>query len=90
MRRLLHDAERVASSEAAILITGESGTGKNVLARQIHPRRERPFVVINCTTVSEQLLENELFGHVKGAFTESYYQKLWIDDGMKKAAYPSA
>jgi NtrC-family two-component system response regulator AlgB len=72
MGRLLQDAERVVSSEAAILITGESGTGKNVLARQIHrwsPRRESPFVVINCTTLSEQLLESELFGHVKGAFT---------------------
>jgi DNA-binding NtrC family response regulator len=58
MRHLLQNAERVASSEAAILITGESGTGKNVLARQIHrwsPRRERPLVVINCTTLSEQL-----------------------------------
>jgi NtrC-family two-component system response regulator AlgB len=78
MRRLLHDAERAASSEAAILITGESGTGKNVLARQIHrwsPRRERPFVVINCTTLSEQLLESELFGHVKGAFTGAIKDK---------------
>ena len=78
MRRLLHDAERVASSEAAILITGESGTGKNVLARQIHrwsPRRERPFVVINCTTLSEHLLESELFGHVKGAFTGAIKDK---------------
>src|ERR1700731_4619404 len=68
MRRLLHDAERVASSEAAILLTGESGTGKNVLARQIHrwsPRRKFPFVTVNCTTLSEHLLESELFGHVK-------------------------
>jgi NtrC-family two-component system response regulator AlgB len=78
MRRLLHDAERVATSEAAILITGESGTGKNVLAWQIHrwsPRRERPFVVINCTTRSEQLLERELFVHVKGAFTGAIKDK---------------
>jgi len=78
MRRLLQDAERVACSEATILITGESGTGKNVLARQIHcwsPRRARPFVVINCTTLSEQLLESELFGHVKGAFTGAIKDK---------------
>jgi NtrC-family two-component system response regulator AlgB len=78
MRRLLQDAERVASSEAAILLTGESGTGKNVLAKQIHcwsRRRERPFIVINCTTLSEQLLESELFGHVKGAFTGAIKDK---------------
>jgi NtrC-family two-component system response regulator AlgB len=78
MRRLFYDAERVATSEAAILITGESGTGKNVLARQIHrwsPRRDRPFVVINCTTLSEHLLESELFGHVKGAFTGAIKDK---------------
>jgi len=78
MRRLFEDAERVAASEATILLTGESGTGKNVLARQIHlwsPRREKAFVVINCTTLSEQLLESELFGHVKGAFTGAIKDK---------------
>jgi NtrC-family two-component system response regulator AlgB len=78
MQRLLHDAQRVATSEAVILLTGESGTGKNVLAHQIHrwsPRREKPFVVINCTTLSEQLLESELFGHVKGAFTGAIKDK---------------
>jgi NtrC-family two-component system response regulator AlgB len=78
MRRLLRDAERVARSEAAILITGESGTGKNVLALQLHQwsmRQESRFVVINCTTLSEQLLESELFGHVKGAFTGAIRDK---------------
>ncbi|HXZ87820.1 MAG TPA: sigma-54 dependent transcriptional regulator [Candidatus Binataceae bacterium] len=78
MRRLFEDAKRVAGSEATILLTGESGTGKNVLARQIHlwsPRREKAFVVINCTTLSEQLLESELFGHVKGAFTGAIKDK---------------
>jgi two-component system, NtrC family, response regulator AlgB len=78
MQRLLHDAERVALSEATILLTGESGTGKNVLARQIHrwsPRRENAFVTINCTTLSEQLLESELFGHLKGAFTGAIKDK---------------
>jgi len=78
MQRLLQDAKRVAVSEAAILLTGESGTGKNVLARQIHRwslRREKSFVVINCTTLSEQLLESDLFGHVKGAFTGAIKDK---------------
>jgi two-component system, NtrC family, response regulator AlgB len=78
MRRLLRDAERVAASEAAILLMGESGTGKNVLARQIHrwsPRRDKAFVAINCTTLSEQLLESELFGHLKGAFTGAIRDK---------------
>jgi two-component system, NtrC family, response regulator AlgB len=78
MQRLFRDAERVAASDAAILLTGESGTGKNVLARQIHrwsPRREKAFVAINCTTLSEQLLESELFGHLKGAFTGAIKDK---------------
>ena len=78
MQRLLLDAKRVAVSEAAILLTGESGTGKNVLARQIHRwslRSEKAFVVINCTTLSEQLLESDLFGHVKGSFTGAIKDK---------------
>jgi len=78
MQHLLQDAKRIAASEAAILLTGESGTGKNVLARQIHRwslRREKAFVVINCTTLSEQLLESDLFGHVKGAFTGAIKDK---------------
>jgi DNA-binding NtrC family response regulator len=65
MRRLLDTARQAARSEATILLTGESGTGKNVLARQMHhwsPRREHSFVVVNCTTLSEHLLESELFG----------------------------
>src|SRR5208282_5101769 len=72
MTALLDVARQAANSEATILLTGESGTGKNVLARQIHlwsPRRERPFVVVNCTTLSEHLLESELFGHVRGSFS---------------------
>jgi two-component system, NtrC family, response regulator AlgB len=78
MQRLLRDAERVAASDATILLIGESGTGKNVLARRIHycsPRRENAFVTINCTTLSEQLLESELFGHLKGAFTGAIKDK---------------
>src|SRR5512143_3841009 len=63
---------RAAASDAAVLLRGESGTGKGVLARTLHsmsPRRRRPFVTVNCPTLSEQLLASELFGHVRGAFT---------------------
>ena len=78
MRRLLETAEQAASSDATILLTGESGTGKNVLAREIHRwsrRADRPFVVVNCTTLSEHLLESELFGHMRGAFTGAVKDK---------------
>ncbi len=78
MRRLLETAERVAASEATIMLIGESGSGKNVLARQIHrwsARRDKPFVVVNCTTLSEELLESELFGHLKGSFTGAIKDK---------------
>ncbi|WP_309892243.1 sigma-54 dependent transcriptional regulator [Archangium sp.] len=63
---------RAATSDAAVLLRGESGTGKGVLARALHSmsaRRRRPFVTVNCPTLSEQLLSSELFGHVRGAFT---------------------
>ncbi|WP_275424991.1 sigma-54-dependent transcriptional regulator [Archangium violaceum] len=63
---------RAAASDAAVLLRGESGTGKGVLARVLHSlsaRRRRPFVTVNCPTLSEQLLVSELFGHVRGAFT---------------------
>ena len=72
MRRALNLAREVASSDATVLIQGESGTGKGVLARAIHAwsdRASRPFAVVSCPTLSPQLLESELFGHVKGAFT---------------------
>jgi two-component system NtrC family response regulator len=72
MRELLETALRAAGSEATILITGESGTGKEVLARLIHrqsPRQKGPMVAVNCAAIPHGLIESELFGHVKGAFT---------------------
>jgi two-component system, NtrC family, response regulator AtoC len=78
MASVLATARRAAESRATVLILGESGTGKEVLARSIHlwsERRERPFVAVNCVALSEELLESELFGHEKGAFTGAVQRK---------------
>jgi two-component system response regulator HydG len=78
MLRILETVSQVAPSEATVLISGESGTGKEMIAGAIHynsPRRDGPFVKINCAAITETLLESELFGHEKGAFTGAYRRK---------------
>ena len=78
MSRLLSMAERAAKSAAKVLITGESGVGKDLVARHIHehsPRRAMPSVAVNCAGLTETLLESELFGHVKGSFTGAFRDK---------------
>src|SRR5881409_121716 len=87
MREVYQFLARVAPTASTVLITGESGTGKELIARAIHlnsPRKNKSFVAVNCAALTETLLESELFGHEKGAFTGALVQKkgkLEIADG---------
>jgi two-component system NtrC family response regulator len=79
MKNLCRMLARTAPSSLTVLITGESGTGKELVARSIHrlsPRRDQPFVAVNCGAIPESLIESELFGHEKGAFTGATERKI--------------
>ena len=78
MQEIFATIERVAPTRATVLLAGESGVGKDLIARAIHfhsPRRDRPFVKINCTAIPENLMESELFGYEKGAFTGAQHHQ---------------
>jgi two-component system response regulator HydG len=84
MKTVIDRLKRIAPTEAGVLITGEPGTGKELVAQAIHqnsPRKKKPFVAINCGAIAEHLVESELFGHVKGAFTDA------LSDRMGKFEY---
>ncbi len=79
MKQVIALADQIAASDASILITGESGAGKEVIARYVHKkskRKDKPFIAVNCAAIPEQLLESELFGHEKGAFTGAVARRI--------------
>jgi Nif-specific regulatory protein len=78
MRRIYETIQQIANKKTTVLIQGESGTGKELIAKAIHynsARRSRPFVTVNCAAIPETLIESEMFGHEKGAFTDAYFKK---------------
>ncbi|MDR2075432.1 MAG: sigma 54-interacting transcriptional regulator [Desulfovibrio sp.] len=78
LREVFRTLDKVAPTDSTVLVTGESGTGKELLVRALHqksPRRDRPFVPINCGAIPKELLESELFGHEKGAFTHAIHTR---------------
>ncbi|MBC7769813.1 MAG: sigma-54-dependent Fis family transcriptional regulator [Phycisphaerales bacterium] len=79
MKQVIALADQIAASDASIMITGESGVGKEVLARYVHKkskRKDKPFIAVNCAAIPEQLLESELFGHERGAFTGAVARRI--------------
>jgi two-component system, NtrC family, response regulator PilR len=88
MQEIIHIVQRVAPSNSTVLIQGESGTGKEVIARAIHrlsPRAARSFVAINCSALPDTLIENELFGHERGAFTGATERKIGLIESADKS-----
>ena len=88
IQEIIHIVRKVAPSNSTVLIQGESGTGKEVIARAIHrlsPRAARPFVAINCSAIPDTLIENELFGHERGAFTGATERKIGLIESADKS-----
>ena len=86
-KKALELAKRVSSSQANVLITGESGSGKEVIAKAVHElgdKKDGPFIAINCSAIPENLLESELFGHAKGAFTGAHDKKIGLFEEANK------